>query len=262
MKCYVEYTDREVEIRKWLENEFLGFTKNYTTHEWDIPALIDEEVLSKCGYFISMPHQLTSVGYISPSDIESVIESNSVINQNIVKSHYFLTPAACLHLYPVIGEKNLYNEIVTTKARVYRYENEKFIEGQRLWDFSVREFVGVGDNEYVKNFLNDFQKKAVELCKEIDLECELRVSNDLFYPHKLNDVRGKMQRVNKQKIELIVNSRGRELALASFNYHGVHFSRAFGFERNGKVVTGCVGFGLDRWLDIFKEKQISINKTM
>ena len=256
MECYMVYTDEEVNNRKWLEKEFLNFTKDYIMHEWDIPALIDEEILKKCGYFISMPHQLTAIGYINPNNIEKIINGNSITDQDIKKSRYYLTPAACLHLYPVIGEKQLINEIVTTKARVYRYENEEFVKGQRLWDFSVREFVAVGDVEYVKSFLKDFQQKSVALCNKINLECELKISSDLFYPHKLNDVRGKMQRVNKQKIELVVKSKEKELALASFNYHGFHFSGPFGFEKEGKVVTGCVGFGLDRWIDIVKEKQI------
>ena len=259
MRSYMVYVNEEVKIRKWLEEEFLKFAEDYIMYEWDIPALIDEEILKKSGYFISMPHQLTAVGYINPTDIEKVINENNVTNQNIKKSRYYLTPAACLHLYPVIGEKQLINEIVTTKARVYRYEREEFIEGQRLWDFSVREFVAVGDVEYVKGFLKDFQQKSVALCNKINLECELKVSSDLFYPHKLNDVRGKMQRVNKQKIELVVKSREKELALASFNYHGFHFSSPFGFEREGKVVTGCVGFGLDRWIDKVKEIQTDKN---
>ena len=55
-----------------------------------------------------------------------------------------------------------------------------------------------------------------------------------------------------------MNSRGKELALASFNYHGFHFSMAFDFAKNGTIVTGCVGFGLDRWIDVLKEKQIVV----
>ena len=258
MKCYIEYTDEEVKIREQLEKEWLRFADGYKIHEWDIPALLEEEILKKCGYFISMPHQLTSVGYINPKDIKNIIDGCEIKNGNILKSHYYLTPAACLHLYPIIGERSLVNEVVTTKARVYRYENENFVSGQRLWDFTVREFVAVGETEYVKSFLEDFQQKATSLCSKINLKCDLKISSDLFYPHKLNEMRKKMQRVNKQKVELVVNSRGKELALASFNYHGFHFSKAFDFAKNGTVVTGCVGFGLDRWIDVLKEKQIVV----
>ena len=41
MKCYIEYTDEEVKIRKQLEKEWLRFADGYKIHEWDIPALLD-----------------------------------------------------------------------------------------------------------------------------------------------------------------------------------------------------------------------------
>ena len=60
-------------------------------------------------------------------------------------------------------EKNpIYNTIITTKARVYRYEAGKFETGRRLWDFGVREFVAVGDREFVRGFLTYFQEKSLE----------------------------------------------------------------------------------------------------
>ena len=38
------------------------------------------------------------------------------------------------------------------------------------------------------------------------------------------------------------------LALASFNSHGTHFSGPYQFDNGNQIVTGCVGFGLHRWL--------------
>ena len=54
MKCYIEYTDEEVKIREQLEKEWLRFADGYKIHEWDIPALLEEEILKKCGYFINV----------------------------------------------------------------------------------------------------------------------------------------------------------------------------------------------------------------
>ena len=45
----------------------------------------------------------------------------------------------------------------------------------------------------------------------------------------------------------------KELAIASFNYHKYHFSKLFEFDKDEKIVTGCVGFGLDRWVYLLKD---------
>lgn len=57
-----------------------------------------------------------------------------------------------------------------------------------------------------------------------------------------------MQLVNKTKQELVASINGKEVALASFNFHGNHFSAKFNFEGDRNIVTGCVGFGLERWI--------------
>lgn len=248
----MSYTEKDVEARKKLEKELLGFANDYILKEWEIPALIGGNILKKCGYFRSMPHQLTSVGFIKENAIGQVIAENDISSNDVSKSEYYLTPAACIHLYPMLEKEQLENVVITTHARVYRYENAQFEKGQRLWDFAVREFVAVGIPGFVHTFLKDFQNKSLELCKKLGIEAKLSASNDHFYPTKENSLMQKIQKANNLKIELIADSGEKPLAIASYNYHNYHFSKPFHFDKNEKVVTGCVGFGLDRWLNIIR----------
>lgn len=248
----MSYTESDVISRKKLETEILEFAKGYQLKEWEVPTLIRGDILKKCGYFMSMPHQITSVGYVKEEAVDDIISKGNIFSDDVSKSDYYLTPAACIHLYPMLEREQLENVIITTHARVYRYENAQFETGQRLWDFTVREFVAVGVPKYVQTFLKDFQYKSLELCKTMGINARLLTSNDHFYPTKENSIIQKMQKINRLKIELIAEAGEKDLAIASYNYHNYHFSKPFHFDKGGKIVTGCVGFGLDRWTNIIR----------
>lgn len=245
---YRVYTTKDTIFLTKLEKDILDFSKDYTVHHWRIPAMISGEILEKCGYFESMPNQLTGTGYFDEKNCIEIIEGNKKNNLTFSSENMYLTPAACIHFYPELKKEKLKNELITTNARVYRHEDGKFGR-YRLWDFNVREFVAVGSKEFVVNFLQDFRQKALNLTKKYKIKSSIVVANDHFYPSKKNKIKEKVQKVNSLKYELIGND---EVALASFNFHGYHFSKTFDFDEDGKIVTGCVGFGLDRWIELVK----------
>lgn len=254
---YNVYGTKDTEIISKIESDFMEFSNGYKVNHWTIPALINGNVLRKCGYFKTMPNQLTAAGHFS-DDVCKAIESDPLSNEKACTfDGYYFTPAACIHFYPHIKEAEIYNEIITTYARVYRYENGKYEKGRRLWDFGVREFVAVGSKEYVKNFLDDFKEKALAYTHQISINANLKKASDHFYPSKENAVKERLQKANSLKTELVVNIEGKELALASFNYHEYHFSKTFEFDKRGKVVTGCVGFGLDRWVYVLNHQEVN-----
>lgn len=226
-----EKENREIQE---LEAEFKKLVKEYCVCEWQVPSLIKADILKKCGYFTSMPHQLTKVSPFLNSD-----ESDG----------YYLTPAACLHIYPELSKQKVNNKIITTLEKVYRYESGLFYDRVRNWEFLVREFVAIGDEKFVKDFLEKMKCGALDILKKYSIAGEVVVGNDHFYPSRYNKMAEKFQILNKLKYELIVdNNELGKIALSSFNFHGSHFSKTFEFDENETVVTGCVGFGIDRWI--------------
>lgn len=236
--CYKVYLNDDTKIIEELENKIQVFFNGYKTNCWSIPALIEENILVKCGYFSIMPNQLT----------RALNEMAVDLKQSNVK--YYLTPAACLHLYPHIKSQTIKNELITTKARVYRWEDGNYTEGVRMWDFTVRECVAIGTVSFVKEFLEDFMNKAMDLAKTYNIDAQIVQASDHFYPSKENQLKQRIQLANNLKYELQVNIDGKIIALASFNYHGFHFSKTFDFDEEGEIVSGCVGFGIDRWLTV------------
>lgn len=259
---YICYYDGFEKIYSDLDNIFKSFLNGMEYKKFNIPAMIDGEVLQKCGYFESFPDQISAVASIKDESIEAIMNGEKINESTIALHDKYLTPSACLHIYPMFSGKNIdKNEIITTKARVYRCEKSGFEEQTRLWDFSVREIVFIGSEEFVKENLNIMKEKALEVAKKITENTRLEVAHDHFYKGQRNDIKARIQTKNEQKFELRIPIEGRDVSVASFNFHGYHFSLPFKFDNSKKVVSGCVGFGMERWVAACKEyNKLDVNK--
>ena len=238
--------DEDSKIFNDIDKEVCNILRNFAAIEIQIPALIEKDVLKKVGYFESFPDQIVGITSFK-KDLNGNFEKT--INDNL-----YLTPSACLHLYPIFGEKKIDKGIFTTKARVYR--NEKKYDGKfRLNDFTVREIVVVGKCEFVKTTLNLILKKLLYLAENLGLMVEMKNANDPFYPSRENEIKRKIQVLENRKFEMIVNIDNELISIGSLNFHGTHFSKAFDFDNNGSIVTGCIGIGLERWVNSINLKK-------
>jgi seryl-tRNA synthetase len=245
---YICYDEKSTDILMSVDNHFKQVAISLGGLEYHIPAMISKEILEKCGYFSSFPQHLTIASYLKQGEHDSIVNQKNVREDQVCNSDMYFTPAACLHIYPMLKDNNINEKIITTKARVYRYENHNFNGNTRLWDFTVREIVFIGSKKYViekLEYMKDITLKYV-LSKKINAEIASAVDN--FYPSKNNLIKQKLQHANSLKYELIVPFNNNDISIASFNYHGTHFSQAFDFDNSGQVVTGCVGYGLERWV--------------
>ena len=239
-KEYLCFQDDNYKKFKFVDNYFSDLAvKYFSAEEVYIPSIISENVLKKCNYIKSFPQQLTIASYF---DIQ-----NQAPSKEIKHSNFYFTPAACLHIYPMLQGKNLKNKVITTRAQVYRHEN-RFNGNSRLWNFTVREIVFIGNEKFVKESLKNFEICVLKFDENCNLNCDINNASDHFYPSKENRIKQKLQFTNSLKKELLCNVNGEKISLASFNYHGFHFSKPFEFDSHSTIVTGCVGIGLERWL--------------
>ena len=242
--------DNTTKILKQIDYDLLNMISEYDILEWFIPALIDGAVLRRCGYFSTLQNHLTKVGFIKRDRLQDLSSNKGIVGCDYVDNSpdVYLTPAACLHFYPTLEQNPLENKIITTLARVYRYEDGNFTAMERQWDFTVREFVAVGSVDYVKGFLNDLENKIYRYAKKYFCDVSIEEANDHFYPTRSNKLKERFQLKNNLKNELIASNGNNKIAISSTNYHESHFSKEFHFDNNGKIVTGCIGCGLERWL--------------
>ena len=64
-------------------------------HTCLIPALIPGDVLARCGFFESFPHQLMAVATLYGDDRKALADGGEVRLQSFVVQDRYLTPAAC-----------------------------------------------------------------------------------------------------------------------------------------------------------------------
>ena len=138
--------------------------------------------------------------------------------------------------------------IITSLVNVFRSEDKQYDAMTRLWNFRVREVVFIGDDKFVLDNLDDIMNEAKRYAESLGIKAEIEEASDNFYPTKCNNIKAKLQISNSLKKELITYIGEKKVALASFNFHGNHFSEPFDFSDGGRVVSGCAGFGLERWV--------------
>lgn len=258
MKSYICYDEIDTHVLNTIDDTFRVEAINRSAVEYHIPAMIDKEVLDKCGYFSSFPHHLTAAAHAKQEAYKEITIDKVLSTNTAIISEQYFTPAACLHIYPMLENQSIDRKVITTKARVYRYEDARFDGHKRLWDFTVREIIFIGSPSFVAESLDDMKKCALNYASSINLSMSIVSANDNFYPTKKNAIKQRLQLSNSLKYELTVDVDGQPLAISSFNYHDTHFSRPFNFDNNGEIVTGCVGFGLERWVSAIKYYGINL----
>ncbi|HML89648.1 MAG TPA: hypothetical protein PKA28_14485 [Methylomusa anaerophila] len=259
---YLCFSSDSTKTLNFIDDYFKNWILAQGGQEYHVPALINRNVLEKCGYFSSFPQHLTVAGFVKPEFYPNVATDSEVKDEYIAMKEQYLTPAACLHIYPMLEGDNIKeNTAITTLARVYRYEHGNFDGITRLWDFTVREIVFVGASDYVLRQLEKTKQLALEFTQKLGLSADIIEANDQFYPSQKNIIKAKLQKANSLKHELSLQIKEKQVAIASFNFHDTHFSKAFNFDDGGKIVTGCVGFGLERWLAVINENNIHLDKV-
>jgi hypothetical protein len=232
--------------------------------EYLYPTLLPTRVLEQCDYFNSFPQFVMFVTRLhNDMDVYRAFmkeyEGNPQITSGVFahcRNHdYCLPPTMCYHSYHQHRGRQLEGDIVVTaRGKSFRFESRYSSGLERLWDFTIREIVFMGRQEFVLECRQHFMRQAFSLMDELGLSGSCEVANDPFFVN--TDTAGKIgsQRMMELKYELNLNVGPDDaIAVGSFNYHGNFFGQNFRITREtGKpVATGCVGFGLERLVYAF-----------
>lgn len=256
--AYLIFTEKDTCILNFVDQHFKRIALSLDAKEYYVPTMIHREVLEKCGYFDSYPQHLTAAAHIGKEHYTKVMESRTVCSNQVLLEDQFLVPAVCIPLYPTFEGKTMDNTAITFYGRAYRYEDGAFNGSTRLWEYGIREIVFIGSPDYVNTSLKKLADETIRFIDQIGLPAKLEIANDHFYPSAKNKLREKLQTANQTKEELNVRINGKTVSLSSYNYHGTHFSKIFHFDNHNQTVSGCVGYGLERWVAAINEYGIRL----
>lgn len=232
------------------------------------PAVIHSETLNKTNHFTSFPEHIHFLSHLR-EDLDVIEQfSQSIrqaggwkedepldLNANMPKPRFVMNPSTCYHCYEGLQNEVLEGEGVTVTAisKCHRFESKNHTDFGRLLDFSMREIIFVGKPDFVR----ENRLKAMDYLKELAAEWEvdsfMEIANDPFFTNDFQ-VKASFQRNQEMKYELRLKIPylDKSIACSSVNFHSNTFGNAFNIKFGKRnAVTGCVGFGIERWVFAF-----------
>lgn len=228
----------------------------FGARQFRYPTLLPMSVLRRSGYLGSFPQQLMFVARLH-ADVDAYqqfLDEVAAGGRPDVLGHgragdYALPPTMCLHTYHQLRDAPLPEPsmVITSRGKSFRFEARYRRTLERLWDFTIREMVFVGDREFVLDCRRRFLEASVALMERLGLHGRCEVANDPFFLGRSADhIWSQRQLELKYELRLAVGPDD-TVAAGSFNFHERFFADAFGITTGtGHVHTGCVGFGLER----------------
>lgn len=238
----------------------------FDAEEYRYPTLIPTKALEQCGCFDSFPQLLLFTGYIH-NDFDVYKRFIRDYNKNkkidtyaleyIKNCDYCLPPTMCYHTYHQLKDQDLTEcreKVITSKGKSFRYESKYSKSLERLWDFTIREIVFIGGKEFVLDCRKKMMTASFSLMEELGLIGHSEIANDPFFATPSTAAKIFNQNMQALKYELRINTdKNDTISIASFNFHEDFFGNNFNIRFNNQepVMTGCVGFGLERFVFAF-----------
>ncbi len=247
-------------LMTYFEKHFIVLADSFGAQPYRFPTLIPARFLDRVNYFHEFPHYLTFATHLREDlDVIEQFAENACCGEHgldappdsFAKIKTLLSPAVCYHLYFALADKPLPGgELAATAVgNCFRYESSNLVSLERLWNFTMREVIFVGSQDYVLSQRKLGQERMKAVLEEIGLAYRVESANDPFF---IGDF--KQQAMFQSAFQLKYEIRARlpfkesTLAVGSYNYHQDFFGRhlKITLPDGGPAHTGCIAFGLER----------------
>lgn len=243
-------------IDRWLEEIAISMG----AHPYRFPALISPAYLERVQYFKNFPHSLSFVTHLNPDidDIRRFGNDACCIDGHVhadpalfSRAPAMLSPTVCHHLYAAlentrIGERGF---VATAHGHCFRFEASNMYALERAWNFTMREIIFVGEEDFVAAQLEQVRIAVAPILAELDLTYSVETANDPFFVDTFRDQAAYQAAFElKHEIRADIPYRDRSLAVGSYNRHGNFFGRTLSITTAEKdfACTGCFGLGFER----------------
>jgi hypothetical protein len=251
-------------LKHFFQQKFLNIAKSMKAELWHIPSIEStKDLLFRTGYLSSHPQHVT-FGYHLPPHYETINkfsqtaagnDYNKLEALNLLQyTGFILESVVCHNVYRALrGSRISGQKIITAEGNCYRFEGFRFEPLLYQWEFTMREIIFFGNNNYVRSKREQCIQLMQKLVQELDLTSWLEVATDPFFVSTSISKRT-FQFLYETKLELQAQLDDiQSIAAASFNLHGTHFTEAMDIrdKQNNLLETACVGFGIERWIAAF-----------
>jgi hypothetical protein len=238
-----------------LDELFLDLALELGATEFTVPGLVAWSTLERAEYARNYPQHLTSCAVVR-HDLEALDRFADARGAEeraaeLEPAPVALAPSVCLNVFAALADSSpRLPLLVTARGTCARYEAGSADSPTRLWTFSMRELICLGDQATVRRFRDESARLFGRLAADLGLPARVVTANDPFFTHEAPELTA-FQSAFALKHELcaLPAGGGPELAVASVNLHNQHFGTSLGIRGadGAPVSSACVGFGLERW---------------
>lgn len=228
--------------------------------EQEHPAVWPVRLFKMIDYFHEFPHQM-----ILCAPVKDDFESRSLFSKLYRKDQAFetvpmdtlmadasygLQPAVCdCCYYSLEGVRAHQDRYYTTVNKVFRNERSATNRLDRLTNFSVRDIMFVGSEEFVLEAREKLIETLSGFLVSLQLNAKVETANDPFFAND-SAMKSVFQNAHRLKYELLagIPHLGKEIAVGSINLHTDFFGKAFDIQMaDGRTAhSGCIGVGMER----------------
>ena len=228
--------------------------------EQENPAVWPVRLFKMIDYFHEFPQQmilcapvkddfnsrsLFSKLYAKDKDFESV-----PMNEHMADATYGLQPAVCdCSYYTLEGSRAHRDTYYTTYNKVFRNEKSATNRLDRLTNFSVRDIMFVGGDEFVLEAREKLIQVLSAFLVSLQINAKIETANDPFFANE-SAMKSVFQNAHKLKYELLarIPHLDKDIAVGSINLHTDFFGKAFDIQmHDGRIASsGCIGVGMER----------------
>jgi hypothetical protein len=235
----------ETALLRLLDDTFRGWATDEGGGEISAPPIYPVDELANFDVYVNFPHLALVAGGLQTPTSGPV--GGRFPPEQIAGPHLGLPTATCFGAYLYFRDRTVPEDtLVTLVNRCFRGETH-FDGLRRLLTFQMREIVAIGSYQYTQDVIARYRTRIGEFLGALSLDVAVEAASDPFFQR--GGARALLQRMQPVKYEFQVD----DLAIASVNTHRNFFGERckIGIEPDGGTAfTGCVAFGLERWVSV------------
>jgi seryl-tRNA synthetase len=249
---------RLLELIEFFDDQFFKQADQFNAIPCQFPALIGGDIMLRLKYLKSFPHSLTFVAHLREDlvAIQDFARSAHWDGKHLVSEpqvmdgiQCLLAPNVCFHCYGWLRDSCQQEpKTYTAVGKSFRYESGNLQGLERLWDFTMREWIFVGPQAYVLEQRDKAMEETVKLLNEWQLGYEIRSATDAVFVDEYAKAVFQLAFDLKYEIQVSLPYKASTLAVGSLNFHRDFFGRCMNITTaDGEVANmGCAAFGLER----------------
>lgn len=203
--------ETDIKIIEQLDKEFLEIARKHGTELREYSSILSKSNILRNQYHIHFPQNIYGVASVAHNFKSINRFREKAIAESYDDSLLFqgdiLQPCICYHCYEELQGKVLSDGItLTAKGKCFRHEIEWRKDNFRRSEFTMREIVFIGREEWVRETRNRIMEDVWNLFESVGLKGEITTAKDPFFFSQDLKTKGTYQMMSNAKYELIVST--------------------------------------------------------